>query len=62
MQVTKSLSKTQQKIHKPKKHDENLTTEEEAVVQRVLSGKEKLFKFNNVEDAISFLHKKPSKK
>ncbi|HEX9846142.1 MAG TPA: hypothetical protein VGA92_06720 [Candidatus Nitrosotenuis sp.] len=45
------MSKTQQKTRKSDK----LYPKEEAVVKRILSGKEKLYKFDNPEDALGFL-------
>jgi hypothetical protein len=55
------LSKTQQKIRKTKDND-SLTPQEEAVVKRILAGKEKIYHFNNAEEAIKFLHKSVAKK
>jgi hypothetical protein len=51
------LSKTHQK-----NDSEKLYPEEEEVVKRVLSGKEKLYKFDNANEVIKHLNKLASKK
>lgn len=52
-----SLSKIVQKANKSE-----LLPEEEAVVKRVLAGKEKLYKFDSADEAIAHLNRKRKSK